>query len=122
VKLVVGAADGQIPLFQQRLNGPLVPDGEPIEAHRGAAKCVAWRPFAGFARTEIATYGSTKWSHWTFSRDGIQNGAIWECDEEPVDLKWSPCGFVLSVSSGLTTVELWRESDGREWRKLEIDD
>jgi WD40 repeat protein len=123
VKLVVGAADGQITLFQHRLNGPLVPDGEPIEAHRGAVNCVAWRPLAGFTRTDIATCGADKMvTLWTFSRDGIQNAAICQCDEEPVDLKWSPCGFVLSVSSGLATVELWREADGREWRKLEIDE
>jgi protein transport protein SEC13 len=124
VRLVAGMADGFFQIFQHKGNGPLVPDGPPIEAHRGAVNCVAWRPLAGFSRAEIATCGSDRMvTLWTFEPDGkIENAAICQCQEEPVDLKWSPCGFVLSVSSGLATVELWREADDRQWRRLEVEE
>jgi WD40 repeat protein len=120
VRFVVGTADGYMSLFQKKGNA-VVADQPPIEAHRGAVNCVAWRPLAGFTRDEIATCGTDGMvTLWTFEPDGrIENGAIFQCDEEPVDLKWSACGFIISVSSGLTTVSLWRESEHGIWIKIE---
>jgi protein transport protein SEC13 len=124
VRLVAACADGQIAIFEHRDNGPLVLERPPIAAHRGPVNAASWRPLAGFSRAEIATCGADRAvALWTIEVDGsVERVTICECEEEPVDVKWSSCGFILSVSSGLANVSLWRESNGRTWKRLETDE
>jgi WD40 repeat protein len=122
VKLVVGAADGCFTIFHQKSNGALAPDRPAIQAHAGAVNAVAWRPLAGFARTEIATCGADRLLKiWTIENDEVDCRVVSEFQEESVDIKWSACGFVMSVSSGAATVTLWREADEGRWALMDAE-
>jgi protein transport protein SEC13 len=118
VKLVAGSADGFFTLFEQRANSPLVPARASIAAHAGAVNSVAWRPFMGVSRTEIATAGADNFVRlWTIGDDAAPV-VICQCEQEPLAVKWSPCGFLLSVSSGTATVAIWREISIGVWEML----
>ena len=113
-RVVAASADGFFTVFGVRHNA-LVAEAPPVAAHEGAVNCVAWRPLAGFSRWEIATCGQdrlvklfTREAHdkeWTFI-------TICECQDEPVAVKWSQCGFLISVSEG-ENVRVFREHEGR---------
>lgn len=114
--LVAGAADGRFTVFTVR-NSAFIPEGQPVQAHDGAVNSVAWRPLPGFSRWEIATCGSDNLVKlWTLESGGTWKcTVICECQEEPVAVKWSNCGFLMSISEGLSTVRTLRESSAGVW-------
>lgn len=119
VRFVAGAADGSFTIFQSR-GASWIQEGLPVSAHDGAVNSVAWRPLPGFSRYEIATCGSDCLVKlWSFEDNKWECVEICKCDEEPVALKWSSCGFILSISSGTSIVELYREVSHNNWELLD---
>ena len=115
-RLVAGSSDGFFNIFTVR-GISLVPDGSPVRAHEGAVYSVAWRPLPGFARWEIASCGADgQVILWTKEKDWTQQ-VICSCDEPPSAVKWSQCGFMLSVSVG-QNVRLFREDSQHVWTEM----
>lgn len=113
---VVSSADGNITLV--KYGGGAWTSEKPLKVHDSACNCAAWRPLAGFSRTEIATCGVDKVVKlWTQENYVWNSTDICTCEEEPNALKWSSCGFILSVSSGLNTVQMWREFEDK-WKQV----
>lgn len=113
-RLVAASADGFFTVLGVRHN-VLVPKAPPVAAHEGAINCIAWRPLAGFSRWEIATCGQDKLVK-LFTRETHEQDwtcvTVCECQEEPVAVKWSQCGFMMSVSEG-DQVRIFREDAGK---------
>jgi WD40 repeat protein len=118
VKMVAGSADGFFTIFQQRPNSPLAPERAPVAAHTGAVNSVAWRPFMGASGVEIATAGADNLVKlWTIGAE-CTAVVICQCEQEPLAVKWSSCGFLLSISIGTATVRVWREISVGVWEML----
>ena len=117
---VVGSADGFISIFNLK-NGSWSLGFQPIQVHSGSTNSVAWRHLPGGERFEIATCGE----------DGIVKLLIYEdnkweqidicknLEEQPVFVKWSPCGFILSVGIGQSNIILFREISIKNWKIIE---
>ena len=119
LKFVTGSANGFFAVFY--LKGiTWVQEGNAVAAHEGAVNSVAWRPSMGFTRYEIASCGADHLVKlWTFVDNAWSFLEICKTEEEPVSLKWSPCGFILSISSGTNTVIMYREVVHGVWKILE---
>ena len=92
----------------------------PVQISDSPATAIAWRPLQGFKRIEIATASNDlKIRLWTHENHKWINTVIFTCQEIPVSLKWSSCGFMLSIGSGLNTVQILRESGNQYWQLLE---
>ena len=92
----------------------------PVQAHRGTVNAVAWRPLAGFSRTEIATCGDDLYVKlWTFDQGKWSSINIAQMAENPVSLKWSSNGFMLSIGCGTNSVSVYREIGQGKWSKFD---
>ena len=94
--------------------------GSPIQAHRNAVNAVAWRPLPGFSRIEIATAGDDQLVKlWTFDEGKWSSINIAQMPENPVLLKWSSCGFMLTIGSGSNSIAVYREIGQGKWSRFE---
>ncbi|KAH0786946.1 protein SEC13 [Histomonas meleagridis] len=118
-KLVAASADGYFTVFAY--NGTSwAPYLRPVAAHQGAVNGIAWRPLAGFSRFEIVTCGNDmSVKMWTYEDNVWSSYEICKCYEEPMAVRWSSCGFLLSVSYGANTTSVWREIANKQWKVIE---
>ena len=94
----------------------------PVQAHRGAVNAVAWRPLSGFSRSEIATCGDDLMVKlWTFENGQWTSVVIAQMQENPVSLKWSANGFLLSIGCGQNSIVVYREMGKGKWATLNVE-
>ena len=117
--LCASSADGFLAIYHL-IGGKWTSDITPVQAHRGAVNAVAWRPLAGFSRYEIATCGDDLLVKlWTYENNQWSSVNIAQVQENPVVLKWSSCGFMLTVGSGSNNVTVYREKAQGKWAPFE---
>ena len=116
--LTAASADGYL-FVLEIINNNFSLKMEPLAAHNGAINDVAWRPLPGFKRYEIATCGADmNVKIWTYENQKWSSFTVCSCPEEPVAVKWSSCGFLLSVSYGSNTTKIWREISYQNWKMI----
>jgi WD40 repeat protein len=117
--LSVSSADGFFAIYSRNAN-KWEPCSAPVQAHRGSVNAVAWRPLAGFTRSEIATCGDDLFVKlWTFENGQWDSVVITQVQENPVSLKWSSHGFLLSVGCGQSSIIVFKETGNGKWTTVE---